>query len=400
MNSGAKVPDSKGNVLRQINRATVLNLIRRQGPISRPALARQLGLSLPTIMKITDNLMTENLIASSGLTDSTGGRPAEKLVINGDQFAIIGVDLGGTKSYGAITNLAGDILYEVYAEHMPDSAASALDRLCAFIDQLIAALGTDLPPIWGIGIGVPGITIRPEGVVEYAPSLNWRNLPLQKLLSERFGVRVLVDNDVNLAALGEWEFGVGKGTQSLVYITIGTGIGAGIVIDGQIYRGFNQAAGEIGHFIPGVGFLGRRYDHFGALEHVASGHGLRQLAQQAVETQQLPLDPAEVSAETVFAAAAENQEWALQLVQQAADHLAVAISGISTVLNPEMVVLGGGVMKSGDVLVNMIQRRLQGAIPYVPRIEQSKIGYRAGALGAIAFVLEMTTDQVRLSQSY
>lgn len=391
---------AKGNVLRQLNRSAVLNLIRRHGPISRPALAKQLDLSLPTIMKITDNLMADNLIMSSGPADSTGGRPAEKLCINGDQFAIIGVDLGGTKSYGAITNLAGHVLYEVYAEHAHDSSASPLEQLFAFIEQLIDALGTQLPPIWGIGIGVPGITIRPDGIVVYAPGLNWRDLPLQKILSERLGVRVLVDNDVNLAALGEWEFGVGKGTQSLVYVTVGTGIGAGIILDGQIYRGFNQAAGEIGHFIPGVGFLGQRYDQFGALEHVASGHGLRQLAQEAVEAYHLRLDPADVSAETIFAAASEGQEWALQLVRQAADHLAIAIAGVSTILNPEMIVLGGGVMKSGDLLVDMIRQRLEGAIPYIPRIEQSKIGYRAGALGAIAFVLEMTTDQVRLSQSY
>jgi glucokinase-like ROK family protein len=394
------VPEPKPNVQRQINRSAVLNLIRRRGTISRPALAKQLNLSLPTVMKITDNLMAENLITSSGTADSTGGRPAEKLRINGDQFAIIGVDLGGTKSYGAITDLAGRVLYEVYAEHAQGSSDSRLEQLCAFIEQLIGALGTELPPIWGIGIGVPGITLRPDGVVVFAPSLDWRDLPLQQILSERFGVRVLVDNDVNLAALGEWEFGIGKGTQSLVYITIGTGIGAGIVINGQIYRGFNQAAGEIGHFIPGVSFLGQRYDQFGALEQVASGIGLRHLARKAVETHQLPLDPAEVNAEAVFAAASEGQEWAKALVQQAADHLAVAIAGISTVLNPEIVVLGGGVMKSGDVLVEMIRQRLQGAIPYIPRIEQSKIGYRAGALGAIAFVLEMTTDQVRLSQNY
>ena len=218
----------------------------------------------------------------------------------------------------------------MYAEHTADLADSSLEQLCAFIDQLIQnALGTDLPPIWGIGIGVPGITVRPDGIVVYAPNLNWRDLPLQKIFSERFGVRVLADNDVNLAALGEWEFGVGKGTQSLVYITIGTGIGAGVVVDGQIYRGFNQAAGEIGHFIPGVNFLGQRFDRFGALEQVASGHGLRQLALKAAEANHLSLDPAEISAETVFAAASEGQDWALRLVQQAADHLAVAIAGVS-----------------------------------------------------------------------
>lgn len=395
----AVLTQQKKNVQRQVNRSAVLDLIRRHGPITRPAIAVQLGLSLPTVMKIADNLMSENLIASSGPADSTGGRPAEMLSFNGDRFSLIGVDLGGTKSYGAITNLAGQILYEVYAEHSKRPDESHLDRLCAFIDQLIAALGSDLPPIWGIGVGVPGVTLRPDGIIVGSASLGWRNLPLQQILSERYNVRVVVDNDVNLAALGEWEFGVGKGAQSLVYITIGTGIGAGIVVDGQIYRGFNQAAGEIGHFVPGVSFLGQRYDGFGALEQMASGNGVRDQALKALKIHEEDRDAEKVNAEAVFAAAKEGQLWALEIVHQAADHLAVAIAGLATILNPEVVVLGGGLMKSGTYLVDLIRQRVEGTIPFVPRIEASEMGYRAGALGAIAFVLEMTTDQVRLSLS-
>jgi predicted NBD/HSP70 family sugar kinase len=307
------------------------------------------------------------------------GRPAEELEINGSQFGVIGVDLGGTKSYATITNLAGEILHEVYAEHEGGPGRDPLKELLGFIETLMRLPG--MPEIWGVGVGVPGITVRPDGVVVYSPSLEWRDLKLQDLLSRHFGVRVLVDNDVNLAALGEWEFGAGKGAQSLVYITIGTGIGAGIVLDGQIYRGFNHAAGEIGHLIPGVGFLGRRYEQFGALEQIASGHGLGELARRALAEQGIAVASDRIGAE-------------------AADHLAVAIAAISTVLNPEVVVLGGGVMKSGHALVDLIRQRLDGAIPYVPRIELSTIGYRAGALGAIAFVLDMTTGQVRLRRSH
>lgn len=387
------------NVLRQLNRSTVLNLIRRQGSITRPAIAKQLGLSLPTVMKITDDLMSENLVNLSGQADSTGGRPAEILSFNGDQYSIIGVDLGGTKSYGAITNLAGEILYEVYAEHAQNPSESHLDQLCNFLDQLIAALGDKLPPIWGIGVGVPGVVLRPEGRVVDSASLGWRDLALQQILSERYGTRVLVDNDVNLSALGEWEFGVGKGTQSLVYITIGTGVGAGIVFDGHIYRGFDQAAGEIGHFIPGVDFLGRRYDRFGALEQVASGLGVRDRARHALGTEKLPNGSSEISAETVFAAAREGKPWALEIVHETADYLTIAIAGVAAILNPEMIALGGGLMKSGNFLTDMIRERIEGTMRYMPRIETSEIGYRAGALGAIAFVLEMTTDQVRLNLS-
>lgn len=328
------------------------------------------------------------------------GRPAEELEINGSEYGIIGIDLGGSKSYGTITNLAGEILHEVYAEHEGGAGRDPLKDLLRFIENLMRMPGKGVPEIWGVGIGVPGITVRPDGVVVYSPSLEWRDLKLQDLLSRHFGVRVLVDNDVNLAALGEWEFGAGKGAQSLVYITIGTGIGAGIILDGQIYRGFNHAAGEIGHLIPGVGFLGRRYEQFGALEQIASGHGLGELARRALAEQGITGASERIGAEAVFSAAADGQPWARQLVEQAADHLAVAIAAISTVINPEVVVLGGGVMKSGHALVELIRQRLDGAIPYVPRIELSTIGYRAGALGAIAFVLDMTTGQVRLRRSH
>ena len=278
-------------------------------------------------MKVVDGLIAEGLVQPCGYGKSTGGRPAELLEFGGTQHAIIGVDLGGSKMFGAVADLLGHIQHEVYVEHSGNDEKDPLKRLCSLIEELLAAPRPATQQVWGIGIGVPSVTLRPEGVVVNAPSLGWRDFPLQQLLSSRFGSRILVENDVNLASLGEWEFGVGGNSESMVYITIGTGIGAGVLLNGQIHRGFNYGAGEIGHFVTSPRFLGQRYDGFGALEHVASGLSIKNQATQMASRLQIAPPADGWSAESLFAAAIGGQEWAVKLVDEIVDHLTVAIAG-------------------------------------------------------------------------
>ncbi|MCC7206726.1 MAG: ROK family protein [Anaerolineae bacterium] len=393
------VQAARAELMRRINRSAVLNLIRHSAQLSRPEIARQLNMSLPTVMKVVEGLIAEGLVHPCGYGKSTGGRPAELLEFGGTQHAIIGIDLGGSKMFGAVADLLGHIQYEVYVEHAENELKDPLERLYSLISALLAAPRPATQQVWGIGIGVPSITLRPEGIVVNAPSLGWRDFPLQQILSERFGLRILVENDVNLACLGEWEFGVGGNSESMVYITIGTGIGAGVLLNGQIHRGFNFAAGEIGHFVPSPRFLGQRYEGFGALEHVASGLSIQKRTAEVAERLKIPSPAGGWGAEPLFAAANDGQAWAAELVDEIADYLAVAVAGVSVVLNPELIVFSGGVMKSGRLLVTRVQRRLQGAIPFVPRIELSEIGYRAAALGAIALLSEMSTAPVKVTHA-
>lgn len=381
------------SLMRSINRSAILGLIRQNSPIARSAIAGRLGMSLPTVMRIVDELMEEDLVRFQGTSESTGGRPRALLDFSGDAYAVVGVDLGGSKMFGTVANLSGTVQYEVRIPRDDDSPGAHLERLCELIENLLDAPRPPGQRIRGIGIGAPGITLGPEGIVTWAPSLGWRDLPLKQILTDRFAELVFVENDVNLAALGEWGFGAGRGVRNLVCIAVGTGIGAGIIIDGALYRGHNQAAGEIGYLPPGAEFLGRRYGQFGALESMASGLGIARRGRQLVEEEGIPVPSEALSAEDVFAAAQRGAPWAQQVISETVDYLSLAIASISALLDPEVIVLGGGVAHSVDLLIGPILQRLEGVVPSVPRLVASPLGRRAAVMGAIMLVLNATTER-------
>jgi glucokinase-like ROK family protein len=378
-------------LMRSINRAQILDFLRQNSPIARSAIARRLNMSLPTVMRIVDELMEEDLVRLQGTSESTGGRPRALLEFNGDAYAVVGVDLGGTQMFGTVANLTGHVQHEIRVARADDPEES-LEQLCKLIQHLLDAPRPSGQRIRGIGIGAPSVVVGPEGIVTWAPSLGWRDLPLRQILSERFEQPVFVENDVNLAALGELGFGAGHGAQNLVCITVGTGIGAGIIIDGALYRGYNQAAGEIGYLVPGTEFLGQHYDQFGALESLASGTGIAGRGRQLLAEDDDTVPPTDLSADDVFAAARRDEPWARQAVNEMVDYLSLAIASICTLLDPEIIVLGGGVAGSSDLLIEPILRRLDGVVLYAPRLVASPLGRRAAVMGAIMLVLSATTE--------
>lgn len=381
------------STVRNINRSAILDLLRERSPISRSQIARQLNMSLPTVMRIVEELMEEDLVRLHGMGESTGGRPSSLLEFNGNAYAVVGVDLGGTKMFGTVADLSGTIQHELFIPHEGGNGPhDHLEELCRFIEMLLEAPRPPWQRIRGIGVGAPGFTLVPEGIVTWAPSLGWQDLPLQNILSDRYDLPVFVENDVNLTALGEWGFGAGRGARNLVSIAIGTGIGAGIILGGALYRGHNQAAGEVGYLLPGVEFLGQRYDQFGALESLASGIGIAERAHQRLEQEEKPIPTEGLSAHCVFAAARSGESWAQQVVSETVDYLSLAIANISTLLDPEVIILGGGVARSADLLIDPIKQRLAGALPFLPRLVASPLGRRAAAMGAIMLVLNATTE--------
>ena len=388
---------ANSQIIRQINRFAILEAIRLHGPISRSLLSQELELSLPTVMRIAQELLDQDLIVDLGLTKSSGGRPPSMLVFNSEAYAVIGVDLGGTNMVGTVVDLAGSIQHEVSFAHK-DSHKDKLTLLIQFIEELIDAPRPKNQKLRGVGIGVPGTTTVPEGKVIWAPSLAWRDLPLQSILVEKFDLPVFVENDVNLAALGEWGFGAGKDTCSMVNISIGTGIGAGIIIDGNLYRGYNQAAGEIGFMIPSVDFLGKRYDHFGGLESLASGTGVARRAAEKLAGIMDQDDLERIIAKDIFDAAREGQKWAVELVQETADLLSLGVGNITAFFNPEIIIIGGGLSRSADMFIPRIIQQLDGVVPFLPKIVASPLGRRAPAMGAVMQVLNGTTEYLVIDQ--
>jgi glucokinase-like ROK family protein len=387
---------ANASLIRQLNRSAVLDLLRQNSPISPSEISRRLNMSMPTVMRILEELQCTGLVYRLEDQEDSGGRPRSLMAFNATGHAVIGLDLGGTKMYGTIADLSGNIQAEVVYPSVPFQPQENLEIVCRMIERLLQAPLAYGQKVLGIGVGAPGVTLAEQGIVTWAPSLGWRNFALRDFLEGRFGLPVQVENDVNLAALGEFGFGAAKGASSLVCLAVGTGIGSGIVIDRKIYRGYHQSAGEVGYLPPSPAALGKRYEHFGALESLASGTGIETRARKYILEHGLKQAAEDITAEKVFSAARAGEEWAQAIVNETVDYLAMVIAAISVVLDPEVIVLGGGVSRSADILVEPILHRLEGVLPAAVQLVVSTLDYRAAVMGAIMLVLDIATQHVAL----
>jgi predicted NBD/HSP70 family sugar kinase len=310
---------------------------------------------------------------------------------------IIGIDLGGTKIFGGLVDPFGRVEHETYLAHgganAPPGDDRVFERLVEFVHTLAGQALTGGCRVRGVGVGAPGIT-RADGLVVSAPALGWREMPLGARLAQRLQLPVHVDNDVNLAAIGELHFGAGRGARNLVCLSPGTGIGGAVIIDGKLHRGRHDAAGELGLMIPGPQFLSWRDRDWGPLEDIASGTGIAQRALKAAQALGLPAPPDGFRAEDVFTADAEGAAWARTLLEETIDYLAVAIANVQAVLDPERIILGGGIARAADRIIPGIEQRLALVLPIVPLIVRSELGYRAGVLGAAAAVTDRVATTV------
>ena len=378
--------------MREINRSAILEIIRRESPISRSAIAERLDVSLPTVMRIVEELIEEGYVRPEGSTEWSGGRRRPLLEFNAESFVVIGVDMGGTKFYGAISDFGGNIIDEIDMGRHGTSSAGNYDRLLELIDTLLASPKLGDRHVRGLGVGAPGVTLHEEGIVKWAYSLNWKDFPLKTRLAEHYKLPITVDNDVNLAAMGELWFGAGQNIQNMILIVSGAGIGAGIIIDGALYRGAREASGEIGNFIPGREFLGKNYQDFGALEKVASGIGIVERARASLRSEWEATELASLTADDVFIAARQGQPWAISIIDETVDYFAIAVANLAVAFDPQLIVLGGSVSSFPDLLIEPILKRLEGATPMPPKLVISKLGLRAGVMGAITNVLHNTSN--------
>jgi glucokinase len=386
--------------MRQVNRSAILELIRLHSPIARSEISRLLELSLPTVIRIVDELIADGLVRPTGETAGNTGRPRELLEYDKNGGLVIGFDLGGVSLYGALANIGGEILEEICQNPGSASGEASYTLLEDMIETLIASASHKDQKLLGLAVGVPGVTHARSGLVEWAPSLNWRDLALRQRLQDHFKLPVVVDNDVNLAVLGEQWFGAGRGVNNLVLLAMGTGLGAGLVIDGVIYRGHHEAAGEVGYFLPGIDAIGRRYEQFGAMENIVSRTGIAERARELLRQTRPAAELGALTAEDVFLAACRGEPWASQIVDETADYLSLVVADISTLLDPELVILSGGVSECTQILIPPILQRIQGLIQHVPRIEVSTLGAKATVMGAISLVLHLTKDYYVVRRLY
>jgi predicted NBD/HSP70 family sugar kinase len=380
-------------LLRKLNESAVLELIRLDGPITRSDVSQRLHLSLPTITRIVTDLIGENLVREQLAADSRGGRRPALLEFNYRANLVIGVYVG-QRMIAALADLDGQILERRSAVSLPgDAGIDGLIDLIGELHEHAASLGLT---VRGAGVGVPSIVTYPSGVIALAPGLGWRNLALKQRLEEVFPFPILVENEINLIALGESWRGAGRGIRNLICISLGTGIGAGLVLGGQLYRGSHSAAGEIGYLIPDTRHLGARVNGFGTLESLADRNGLVERARMhlaAGSRSALVEYPAqEITAEAVLDAAAAGDPLARLVVSETVDYLGLAIANLACIIDPERIVLSGDLKEYAGLFVEPIRSRIEGLVPTLPEIVVSELGMDAAVLGAVAVVMRETSD--------
>lgn len=394
--------------LRRMNQEAILRLVQRAGPISRMEIAKTLGLNPSTVNRLVEQLVQAGLLLVVGerSTSRRGGRPARLVHFNANAAHVAALDLSNVPWRAALTNLAGEIVQTFEAVPAPGDAEANLDVLETLVETLLAHNGhINGPPLRGIGVGAPSITLWESGTVVWAASLGWRDLPLKAWMENRWPIPAFVENDVNLLALGENWLGAGQQAAHLAVVSVGTGIGAGLILNGRLYRGANEAAGEVGYLPPDVAALGQVYTGFGPLEALAAAPGLVERALQAIrhgETGLLAqaLDGVaangrpHLTAEHVYRAARQGDHLARQLLAETADYLSLAVAGLAVVLNPEMILLGGEMARAADLLLAPIRQRLQGLLPVMPRLDPVQLGDDGVMLGAVALVLRNTSPEV------
>jgi glucokinase len=280
---------------------------------------------------------------------------------------VLGIDIGGTNLVVGCVAEDGSTLHALASAptHAEAGASDVVDRLVALAQECIARTKREVPgaEILGVGAGAPGPLDTKSGVVLLTPNLGWVNFPLRQIIHDRLGLPAQLDNDANCAVLGEWWVGAARGTRHAIGITIGTGIGGGLIFDGRLYHGASDVAGEIGHTT--IDTEGRRCKcgNYGCLEAYASGPNIALRAIEAMEAgaeTRLPSyvggDTSKITAQTVYEAAHDEDALALEVVNDTARFLGAGIANLLNVFNPEVVVICGGVTLAGDRLFVPLRR--------------------------------------------
>ncbi len=386
-------------LLRRVNASAVLELLRLEGPLARAEIARRLALSPATITRIIAALIGSGVVIEHSAGDSTGGRPPTLVELNARASLVIGVYVGGQSISGALADLNGTILRRHALPTLFGSEAVA--QVIAVVRELLAQAQEIGVPVRGAGVGAPSVVHYPAGVVALAPSLGWRDLPLQQILEEAIGLPVIVENEVNLIALGEAWRGAGQGIESLVCLSLGAGIGAGIVLNGRLYRGAHHAAGEVGYVIPGERFLGHVYDVYGCLEGLAGYEGIVErarirLAANANGARHSLLAGRTISVDDVLAAARAGDPLAHEVIDETVDYLTIALANLACIIDAQRVVVSGELAAHGDLFLEPIRRRLEGLLPYLPEVVLSELKLDAPILGAVITALRETSGAVEV----
>jgi predicted NBD/HSP70 family sugar kinase/DNA-binding CsgD family transcriptional regulator len=372
-------------LLKHLNERTVLEAIRAGAPISRAEISRRAGISKPTVSLALQSLLASGLVREA-TSEPAGPRYGAVFFEPVPEAAhALGLDVGGRFLRGAICDLRGHTRARLDVEIDASDAVRVLDQIAGLRERLVVATGLDGSLIDGAVVGVPGVVDADRRGIALATSVaGLEGDTFRPALEERLGLPVTLENDVNLAALGEHWQGVARGVDDFLFLSIGTGMGAGLVLRGELHRGHNGAAGEVDFALVG---LAQDVDPCaGAVSAFAAR--LTAAAERATVLAP-PYDAREI-----FAAARAGDAVAGEVIDEVARRIALHIVPVAAVTDVSLVVLGGGLGANGDLLLEPVRARLESWIPYPPRVEVSTLGEAAVLTGALASGLRRALDDV------
>ncbi|MFD3457438.1 ROK family protein [Streptomyces sp. NPDC058691] len=389
-----ETPGSQSS-LHRANLERVVRAVRLAGSLTQAEIARSTGLSAATVSNIVRELRDSGTVQVT--PTSSGGRRARAVTLSGDAGIVVGVDFGHSHLRVAVGNLAHQVLAEQSEPFDVDTSASeGFDRAEQLVTRLIESTGVGADKVIGVGLGVPGpIDVETGTLGSTAILPGWSGLNPRQELAERLGMPVQVDNDANLGALGELVWGSGRGVKDLAYIKVASGVGAGLVMDGRIYRGPGGTAGEIGHITLDESGPVCRCGNRGCLETFTAARYVLELLRGS--------HGPDLTLARMVQLAREGDLGCRRVIGDVGRHVGMGVASLANLLNPSRVVLGGDLAEAGELVLGPIRESVaRYAIPSAARrlsVVSGALGGRAEVLGALALALSEVGDSSLLDAS-
>jgi glucokinase-like ROK family protein len=397
--------------VKNFNKHAAVDLIRFANGISRTDLADQMGLTRAAVSLIVNDLLEGSLILEAESRSIPNGRPPVVLEINPKRGLVAAVDMGATHMNLAIADFSARILYKTSVPFdIKKGPAVCIAEADQAFRELLAEQNLQISDVCAVGVGVPGPVVTNAGMVISPPIMpGWDGFPIRDTLKEMWGgLPVSLNNDAELGALGEWGYGAGRGEKNLAFIKVGSGIGAGLILNQQIYGGTTGSAGEIGHLtVEENGPLCTCGNH-GCLEAFAGGHAIAQQAKTLVKNGKRTLlanyQISDITAREVADAAQRGDLPAQEIFARAGTFIGIAIAGLVNLINPSVVIIGGGVAQAGDLLTSpirqVVRERSLRASEQSVRITTSTLGRHSSLMGALVQAINIAIHDATEKKSH
>lgn len=387
-------------LVRQGNLSSILHQLRKNAPISRAALAEETGLNKTTVSSLVNELMEHNFVREVGLESSGTGRPAIMLELNPNAGFILSAEVGVDFILVASSNFAPEIIWHHQEAIQPGaSQREIMDRVLALVNLGIQNSCNDCKTLLGIAFGIPGLVDQETGELLFAPNLQWKNIPLRKILKEAFDAPIYIDNEANMAALGEHYFGSAQGYEEVLYISAGVGLGGGLVHNGKLYRGITGTGCEFGHMTFDLHgeqcncgntgcwetFVSQRRLFSIIRREIASGRASSLVSKDVGDLEQLTIP-------LIVEAARQGDQVSIEALEWIGNNLGIGIASLVNALNPELVVFGGILSLAGEFILPKIEEvLLKRALSWnhkATKVILAEHGFNACIMGGVATVYQ------------